>query len=70
MKRVQPYLLSLTLCLPLSGCFSAETPQASAQLKKQFAGSPMPPDAQKEFQKGMQHSHELMQKQFQSGGRQ
>ena len=70
MKRVQPYLLVVMIGLPLAGCSSTETPQVSDQVKKQFSGSPMPPDAQKKFQESMKKSHDLMQNRTPSGGSQ
>jgi|GEM_PF-4368406 len=66
MKSVQFYFLLLVVGSSLAGC-STDTPQASAQIKKQFAGGPMPPDAQKAFQESMRRSQEMMQQRAQNG---
>jgi len=55
--------------LSLAGCSSSDTPQATAQAKKQFAGGPMPPDAQKEFQESMAKSRQLAQERAQSSSK-
>jgi hypothetical protein len=70
MKRIQPYLFLVLIGLLLAGCTSTQTPQASAQLAKQFAGGPMPPDAQKKFQESMKNSRDLAQQHSESAAKQ
>jgi hypothetical protein len=69
MKSVQLCFLFVLTGMAIAGCSSSETAQPSDQVKKQFSGGPMPPDAQKKFQESMKKSHELMQN-SQPGGKQ
>ena len=69
MKRTLPYLLFLTISLPLAGCFSSQTPQTTDQAAKQFSGGPMPPDAQKKFQDSMKKNQEPTRQNGQAGGK-
>lgn len=68
MKHIFKVTLFTILAASVAGCASSETPQAGEDVKKQFAGGPMPPDAQKKFQESMRKSHELMQN-SQAGGK-
>jgi hypothetical protein len=66
----QQYLIFVVIGLFTAGCASSDTPQVSDQVKKQFSGGPMPPDAQKKFQESMKKSQDLAQQRAQTGGKQ
>jgi hypothetical protein len=65
MKKIQILFL---ITLPLAGCASSETPQASAQIAKQFKGGPMPPDIAKQFQQSRQKATNSCNKSPREGG--
>ena len=53
MKSIPLCLVPIALGLFVAGCASSDTPQASDQVKAQFKGGPMPPDARKKFEESM-----------------
>lgn len=66
-KYLQTTFLLVLIGLSLFGCNSSQSPQANAQLTKDFKGGPMPPDAMKKFEESRKKSADALQQKTQSG---